>query len=112
MISQCDKLERLPNLSSATALTHLTIRDFRQGSKFQFLSYLSRLVHDCKKVWRPPTYNFKNVVELNLDGGGGLGGQHNLGPLPMLESLLIKDCNTITELPDLRRSSKLSKVIF
>ena len=111
VISQCSNLESLPGFSTAAALRHLTIRDFRRGPKFQFLSELCKPVPDPdKKVMKRPVYNFQNLVELNLDSCVGLDGLQQWGPLPALESLLIKDCNTITQLPNLRMSSKLSSV--
>jgi hypothetical protein len=111
VISECEELENLPVLSTATALKHLTIRGFRQGPKFQFLSYLCQAVSPHAKIKRPPVYNFTNLVELTFDGCVGLGGLYHWGPLPALESLLIKDCHSVSQLPDLRSSPKLSSVI-
>ena len=48
---------------------------------------------------------------MTFDGCVGLGGLYHWGPLPALESLLIKDCHSVTQLPDLRSSPKLSSVI-
>ena len=79
VISECEELENLPDLRTATGLKHLTIRGFRQGPKFEFLSYLCLAVCGYAKTKRPAMYNFKNLVKLTFGGCVGLGGLYHWG---------------------------------
>lgn len=110
VISHCDELENLPDLGKSTVLKHLTIRNFRQGPRFQFLSHLCQPLHAYPTKWMP-CFIYKSLVELNFDNCVGLGGLEHWGPLPALESLVINNCSTITQLPNLQNSPRLSNVI-
>jgi hypothetical protein len=58
-----------------------------------------------------PCFIYKSLVELSFDNCVGLGGLEHWGPLAALESLVINNCSTITQLPNLQNSPRLSTVI-
>jgi hypothetical protein len=58
-----------------------------------------------------PCFIYKSLVELSFDNCVGLGGLEHWGPLAALESLVINNCSTITQLPNLQNSPRLSNVI-